>query len=495
MSFNREELERQYREAWDRSSQIGETIYAKWVEKAKKDYHESFGSNMGQLQVHNLVIALRNTEKDLSSVFGKETVRKALFESTTTPTDINKFINQAFEMVTALLPVNIIEKFTSVQSMDKRVAEVFYMNIKKGSNKGKYNVSGNDYMGALTSPKDTDQLSSPYVEGELVGTGDGSTLTFTGVTLAWKPLLGATLKFTIGAVEKSIVGVVGTTTIVFTADTDLASGSIAMATGVTSNIVFQSGHAPDNGTLVEIDYEYNSLLENGQIPEVYANLETILLTAKRRALNMKYLFDAALLLDKEHGIDMEKELTEKAIAGMMNEIAVKCAADLYTAATGSGITVTFSATPPSNVIPQFVHLQSLLYELGKGAIDIQKEIRFANASFIIAGAKCLAICRGLPKDIYKAAQYEGNKKPIGMYVAGMLDDQYEIIQNLDYAIGTGVIGAHGDWLYSGSVYGEFIPVTVMNANWNSSADVWKSAIQWSAFKVLNSKFYGKIAIS
>ena len=120
-AYMREELLRVRQEAWSGSQRLGETIYAKWVEKAKKHYLEATGSEMNSMQIHNLVQALANTERDFNKLFGRDEVSKVLMESSTTPSSIAKFINQAFEMVTALLPINIMDKFTSIQTLDRRV--------------------------------------------------------------------------------------------------------------------------------------------------------------------------------------------------------------------------------------------------------------------------------------------------------------------------------------------------------------------------------------
>lgn len=479
-----EELQRMRQEAWNRSKKAGETIYAKWVEKAKKDYYEAFGREMSGYQIHNLVTALANTESDFNKLFGREEVSRFLCESTTTPTSIGKFINQAFEMVTALLPVNIMDKFTSIQTLDRRTGEVFYMNIKKGQNKGTANTADENYMGALDSPRNTDNYSSQEIVGALSFTQDGSTVSFPGTITNYVPITAATLKYTLGSTAYEIVGVLSGSNITFTG-TGISSAVLTTAGSFTCTF----STAPAVATTISVDIEYNMVQEDGYVNDVYANLETITLTAKPYKLNMRWLIDAAMMIDREHGIDLEKEFTEKVVSGMQNERAVAASKALYSAASALAANViSFDTKPPSDVIAEFIHIQSFGYNLAKGTKSINKAIRFANANFLIGGLNTISLFEGLPKDQYKAATYEG-KKPAGMHVAGAFQN-YDIIENLDFGDEEFVVGANmGEMLYSGSVYGEFIPVTVLNPMWNRSSDAFKSAIAYNTFKILNANFY------
>jgi hypothetical protein len=385
-------------------------------------------------------------------------------------------------MVTALLPINIMDKFTSVQTLDRRVGEVFYFNIKKGQTKGTLNTADEDYMGALTSPKDTDNYSSQEIEGALSFTQDGSTVAFSDTITNYVPILSATLKYTLGTTAYEIVGALSGSTITFTG-TGITSATLTTA-GVFS-AVFSTAPAVD--TTISVDIEYNSAIEDGYINEVYAELDSITMTAKPYRLNMRWLIDAAMMIDKEHGIDLEKEFTEKVVAGMQNERAVNAMKSIYNAAVSTDV-VTFDTTPPASLIPQFVHLQSFAYELSKGSKRINKDIRYANANFIAGGYETISVFEALPKDQFKMATYEG-KKPVGMHIAGAFQ-AYDVIENLDLGDEQFILGANmGEMLYSGSVFGEFIPVTVLNPMWNRSADAFKTALSWNAFKILNNKFY------
>jgi hypothetical protein len=477
-----EEIIRLEQEAWNQSRYYAETKYARWVEKAKRHYNEAFGRDMTGLQLKRLVTALSNMETDYNRLFGHDEVRKAIFEATTTPSSISKFINQAFEMATAYLPVNIMDKFVSVQTMDRRRGELFLFSLKKGQTKGTLNTADEDYMGPYTAPKDTDNYSSESIEGAISEDADGSTLTFPGTISNYLPILAATLKYTISGTAYEVVGTLSGSTISFVG-TGISAATLT-TTG-TFSAVFNT--VPDADTTVSVDIEYNSAIEDGYINDVYVSLDSITFDAKRYALNMRWLIDSAMMLDREHDLDLEKVASEQVISGMQNERAVNAMKQIYKAASASDV-ITFNTTPPASLIPQFEHLRSIGYELRKGANKIKKSVRFANTNFIGGGFNTVSALEGLPKDAFKAAVY-GEDSPTGMHVCGTFQD-LEIIKNLDMGDEEFVMGANrSNILYSGAVYAEFIPITILNPMWNRSMDAFKSAVSYNAFKVLNAGFY------
>jgi len=492
-NFINEQLERKMQEAFTESINYGRTKYGKYLEMAKKNHFEAYQREMTKWQEHNLVRSLMNMEKDFIGQFGEDRVRKAFTESTTTPDAVGKFINYSFGMATAMVPDSIMEKFTSVQTMDKRVGEVFFMNILRGTTKG-VDVAGSKYMDAMEGMKTSGNYTSTLVDIEEQATGDGSTLTF-DFTLSYKPLVAGevTLNFTVAGSDYSVKD---NGSGVFVADTNIDTGStVNYSTGVV-HLVFKAGRAPDATTKVSTTYYYNSAVEDGQVVTLTAELTSTVLTAQRRAVNLKYLFDAALMLNREHGIDLEAELLEKATAGVMNEIAVSNANKIYEEAQGGASEIVFSKTPPSTQIPYIIHRQEIIGKIADGALTIEQGIRYAKARTIIGGRDFVSLVRGLPNDVFQKVDYSVN--PVGMHVVGVLDGQYEVIQNLDFYEKTTNVSdrftliAHGtDNLHTGSIFAEYIPLTVLNANWNNALDIFRSAVTWNAFKVINNKFFVK----
>ena len=489
------QLESRLRDTKEGAVRNYESRYAKYLDIANRVHIESFGTKLSEMKTYNFLQKMANLENDFRSKGAGEEVDKILFteaDVTTTPTTIGKFINHSFGVVTAQTPINIMEKFTQIQTVDQRTAEVFYFNIVKGSDKGSLHVQGDSYMGAITGALGTKdgKYTTKYIDLEQVGISDGSTNSYHSF-LAWKPLIPSAVVITF-----TIAGVAYTTTDdgsgSFPVDTYVNAGSSVNYTTGELTINFKPAGYADVGSIVYSSYQYNSAVYGGQIPKVYAELTSIMIPTQRQIVQGSYLFDASIMLKKEKGLDLEKTMVEQVIAGMMNDNAVRVANEIYTSAVGGSKTITFDTVAPSLNIPYIQHRMEILGLLAKGELDIQTEIRYAVASYVIGGRDFVSVCAGLPRDFYKPAKYD--KKPAGMHVAGVLDEKFDIIQNLDMQRDAFVLGAMGEELHTGSMFVEFIPITVMDSFSDRSADIYKNIVAWNGFKILNNKFFlqGKI---
>jgi hypothetical protein len=474
----------------------GKSKYGRWIEAAKEAC-----PNMSVIQESNLIRCYRNMEENMISQFGADEVQKLFTESTVTkPSNINSFIKYGFDIITSALPANPIEEFASIQAIDKRVGEIFYMDVKIGNTKGSY-TAGDNYMAALTGPATGQDYSNEKIDVESVGTGDGSTLVFSD-TLAWSPIktgtddqgndFNAVLNFTVGSTAVTVTGVSSGGTTTFTNATYLSSATLTESDGTVA-ITFAGGYAPDSASDIYMTYYYDSARQDvSQSPEAYLSLTSTYVSAVRRFMNTRWMIDSAIMLNKEHGRGMEESLVDMVLAGVMNEIAVEAAAKIRSnAGANSSATETFTSTVPATSVPYIVHRQEVLGTISKMATQIESEVRKVTANFVIAGKDLVNVIKGLPRDMYDPVKY-ADKTPTGMHVIGVLDNQYKIIQNFDYTASHFVVGAKGpDWLTTGYVYAPFIPLMTTPVNWNLAGDQWRSLLTWSGQAMVNSKFFHK----
>jgi len=278
-------------------------------------------------------------------------------------------------MVTAMLPASIIEDVASIQGTDSRIAEIFFMDIVKSKTKGSTQTAGDKYLAAQTGPNTGEHTSDEVVELEELYDGDGSTVAFSTAILAWRPIktISTVLKYTIGGVSYSITEA----SLTFT-DATIASSSLSLTTGVL-NVTFTT--APDNGTKVYVTYEQDSARQDvNQNNEVIMKLSSLAVPTKRRFLNAKWMIDSAAMLVKEHGMDMEKELVEAMLAGVMNEISIEVVNDQRDSATANdadngNAAYDFDKTPPSTTIPYVVHRQELVGMVSTMSTGIEDKVR------------------------------------------------------------------------------------------------------------------------
>ena len=482
------------------------TRYQPQLETAEKAYYECKGVKMPSNLSSALVKNLKATE-DFFSGEGKYLAEE------TGPGDINAFIHHAFDMITAIIPGNVIEEFATIQGMDKRVGEIFFMDIVKGSAKAPAG-KGDNYLSSQFGPNTGQNYSDERILGEQVGTiADGATTAVFTDTVAWTPVktasastfdvatglipVRANFYFTSGGVE-------------YTAQVNVAGTLYAPVAGVTSATLTTAGVATltltggtivDTQTYVTIDYEYDSTNATAYntatgvgIPEVDLKVTSSIVTAKRRALKTKWLLDTAAMLSKEHGKDIEAELLDAVIAGVMNEIAVEAASDIYNAAN-AGTAVSFSITPPSTQIPYIVHRQELLGKIMQADTNIETAVRKVKANFVIGGSDFSNVVKGMPVDMFKPASY-ADAVPVGMHVIGSLNGQYKIIQNFDFQHSQFVVGAKGNsWLLTGYVYAPFIPLMTTKPITDENLTTFRSLLTYYGKKLVNSKFYNQGVIT
>ena len=479
-------LEESINKMLNESLQIGKSRYAPYLESASQAYYNQTGRQMPTNLQSTLVRNLMATQGAFESA-GYD-VQKYIKEEST-PDSIGQFIHHAFDMVTAIIPSSIIEEFATIQGMDKRIGEIFYMDIIKGTTKGS-STKGDNYLSSQFGPQTGEDYSDERINLEPAGTGDGGTTAFTGtakLVSPWSPYKTGTviMTFTIGAVVYTATdGGSGA----FAANANIASSVIDYTNGTVS-VTFNT--APDNLTKIYLSYSYASTTVGASgLPEVDVKLTNQLVTAKRRALKTKWLLDTAAMLSKEHGKDIEKELLDAVVAGVMNEIAVECANDIYNVAN-AGLPVQFTKTPPSPQIPFVIHRQELLASVVQADVNIESAVRKVKANFVIAGSEFTNIVRAMPVDLFKPASY-ADATPVGMHVIGTLNNQYKIIQNFDFASTAFVVGAKGNnWLTTGYVYAPFIPLMTTRPITDENLVTFRSLLTYYGKQVVNSSFFNK----
>ena len=141
--------------------------------------------------------------------------------------------------------------------MDKRIGEIFFMDIVKGSTKG-HHTKGDNYLSSQYGPNTGEDYSDDRVVNETVGTGDGSDTTFSSV-LAWSPAKStynegsykAVLTYAISGTEHTAT--MNSSNVI--TGTGISAGTYTPSTK-TVDLTFST--APDNGTPILISYDYDS---------------------------------------------------------------------------------------------------------------------------------------------------------------------------------------------------------------------------------------------
>src|SRR5210317_788946 len=131
-----------------------------------KEHVEGFND----IEATQLAMLLENTKTEIEMAKGRLTHGMPVVEGT----DISMvatFQSQVFDIVTAVMPNLIANDIVSVQPLDRRNGQVFFLKFKYTDKKGSINA-GDDMLTPQTGYTGND-YSGEKIEGEIVGAGTG----------------------------------------------------------------------------------------------------------------------------------------------------------------------------------------------------------------------------------------------------------------------------------------------------------------------------------
>jgi len=232
--------------------------------------------------------------------------------SETTTEDAIEFLGVQLPVISALLPSLVLPEVGIVQAMDRRVAAVFYFDIKYGSTKGAV-TAGDTMLSPLTghaTSKSGRMYAMARVVDEAVGTGNGQK---TG-TLEYAPGL-------INLENTKFESISGTTRT--TLGTANSSGSISgdFVDATATHTIDEDGAYDvtftglDSDTIIYItyDYQYDKPIDGDGnrtgVPEVDFSITQSALEAIDFPVRSRYSVGAALDMMKAHGVGCQRPYT------------------------------------------------------------------------------------------------------------------------------------------------------------------------------------------
>ena len=111
-------------------------------------------------------------------------------DETTRAVNLGTFIDYGFDVISATVPNLIAHDIVSVQPMNAKHGAIFYLRYLYGNNKGTIK-QGTDMNSPFTGQDGQFNFSNDVIDGETVGTGNGSLTTFS-TTLGYTPILSGT---------------------------------------------------------------------------------------------------------------------------------------------------------------------------------------------------------------------------------------------------------------------------------------------------------------
>lgn len=281
-----------------RDGLLSDPLINQYVGAVEQYVQENKGRGLTLHEQRTVAQCLRNAIDEAAMRSGKGHM---LFEATTE--DNVSFLGIQLPVIAALLPSLVLPEVGIVQALDRRVAAVFYFDVKAGTTKGAI-TSGDTLLSSTTGhdeAKSARRYAMARVVDETIGTSNGA---FSGTVLVAPGLINLE-NIKIETVVTSTRTTIGecTSAGVISGDGITGEGSITAAGAYSFTVEGQ-----DTGTVIYITYDYQYDLpvdaynDRDGVPEIDFSISQSTLEAIDFPVRSRYSVGAALDMMKAHGI-------------------------------------------------------------------------------------------------------------------------------------------------------------------------------------------------
>lgn len=443
----------------------------------------------------------RNIAQCLHNAILHSGTKSPLFEASTTEDSIS-FLGIQLPVITALLPSLVLNEISVVQAIDRRIAAVFYLDVKHGTTKGE--VTSGDTMISAKTGHATSQSGRRYamarVERENIGTSNGAKSGTVDTATGLINLENVKVEALVG----STYTVIGTSTSagVVTGTGISGSGSINAAGVYSITITGQSSVAAIKLTY---DYQYDIPTDaNGDldgVPETTISVTQSAVEAIDFPLRAKWSLGAQFDLNKAHGIDLESQLTTF-LGGEIRFTIDQVGLDMIDSAAEGGwdpsaqanyspaTAITAWDARPSEGEAWFHKKVEFLDRIEEGSNNIFEKTKRGVATFMHCGNDVARVIKQLGKDYFTPVSGLGTTIPTGPIKIGVLNNQVTVIQNPFKTKTRYTLGFRGpDYLHAGFIYCPYIPLFATPTLTTNDLMSQKGFLSSAAFKVVNAGLF------
>jgi len=432
-----------------------------WIDSADKNRQAQGGAPLTDIQKENLAQVLENAILDAAG-------KKQLFE-TTYGQNIS-FLGIQLPVISALLPSLVLNEISTIQALDRRTGAIFYFDVKTGTAKGT-SVSADT---TLISAKTGQAAAAAYRKYATASITNESQGTGTSGTLGQASCVKGTLTL-----------VRGVETFTDNGDGTLSSDQSG---GGTGTITYTTGAWTVTGWIgtgtIYASYWYNYDTSATGVPEVNVSVTSEPITAVDFPLRAKYSMNAAIDLERAHGINLEDQVV-KYLGGEIKFAIDHYGIDLmYSASIGADAATAIGSwtATPSNGQEWIWKKYELIDKIELGSNNIFAKTLRAFANFIVTGNQGARVIRQLG-DHFKPAGDLSTLTPTGPIVLGTLDGR-TVVQDPFLTSTVYFLGYKGeDFLMSSFIYAPYIPLFSTATLITSDLIAQKGFLSSAGFKV------------
>lgn len=419
---------------------------------------------------------LENTDRELGLVN-----KRNMFEATQ-PVDIGPFKRYAFDIITATMPNLIAEDLVSVQSLQQKIGQAFYIEYLFGTSKGSI-TKGDTLLSPFTNaPGYNETYSSEHVSNELTGISAAAQQG----NLSFIPVRPGTVSFN---VDGEFVADDGAGHLQGSGTLSSISGTIDYTTGAFDFTL----SSPPTG---DVSVSYDTDLETAPVnaPEVTLAVREVLMQARPRKLRALYAFDSAYDLKVSQGIDIDESLLMAVSGQLKHETDGEILHDLYAQAGNTSLwDPTFPSTRTGITKKEFN--EEFLIEIKTACNKIYQSTRRFSGNWMVGGANVATILESIGEPRFKPSSIVN---PVGPYLAGTIDNSLKFYKNPFFGPDEYLIGYKGEMFWeAGYVYAPYLPLFMSNVIMLDDFMGRRGFATSYAKKMLNNKLYvkGKLGTS
>lgn len=397
------------------------------------------------LEATQLAILLENTRTEFEVARGRLSMGMGVINEVTDVSMINT-PETAFDIITAVMPNLIANDIVSVQPLDRRTGQIFYLKFTYGTKKG--GIAANSDMLTSSSGFTGNDYSGEVITDELIASaGAAQTIDY---DLPYAPIKPGTIKLVAGTLTAT--------------DTDNGdgtgtfSGTLVSGTASNNSINYSSGALDldiaitTEDTYAEWEYDLND--PNAPVSDINVSVESVPVVARPRKLKSLYMFDTAYDLKVSFGLDMDT-IIMKATSGEIGfEIDNEIMTDLLNVAPNN---INWDYNPPYRGMEIKEYRLTFIDAINEASNTILAATKRYEGTFIVTGKLGAIVIEGLGKEHFTRTSPGGVVG--GPHLCGILEEKYKVYKNPNYPDDMILVGARGEmFIEAGYVYAPYLPV-------------------------------------
>ncbi len=422
--------------------------HRQYIEPATEAYKAVKDEDMPDHLIASMAICMENVREHFTDVKGRHGLREDTYTDA-----IETLQRHGFKIIAALMPSLIAEEIVSVQAMDRRRGEIYYLDFAYGDTKAGVTAGDTMFSAKTGAPAVTYDYTSDK-DYYSVATGNG-VLTDWAFTLRRAPVRPSSVSFT--AVDTgdnpmtitddgagNLVGDIGGGT----NDIDYTTGDV--------NVSFSAAVKDTTAVTGTFRYDWERMGLEG-VPTVNIDIQRLGVDAVDRMMRARWLIGAAYDLEKVHGRSAQSDLMTALVSEIRHEIDAEIMDMLLDdAAVNGAAAISFDLTSPYTNVGKWEYYKELIFTLEEGSEAIFQATKRGIGNFIVTGKDLMSVLVGL--DDFESAIGPNTQPPSGPHRRGVFRGRWVVYSNPFYPADKFLLGWKGEgWMNAGAVYAPYMP--------------------------------------